>query len=302
MARVERVPEVINQYESSLGGNEYPAHIIIPRKQWQEASFIEQRLAVHEFARQIVTRGWIWPSYPDHVITEELQRLQNLNQAKYMLKGGIFNAFPPYGIYPPPGRRLLEHFFDISELWDIVSSPRWTLVCLNALTKKKKIPYHTHNFFRITTEVMPQYSKQTPTTQDPGLYAILFKRLGIRGRVLDLSPNQGSRALGCALSGLVYSTEQNDKMDTAIDRGFCEFTGLRYEQHDGSPADLVILDNDLRDCSIQRALSYAKQAKKIMVFVPRSKKNEYIAKYKPASVISIKAKLYRQTPDFYFIW
>jgi len=300
MAGVENVPQVIDQYESDLGGDKHKAHIIIPTKQWEKSTFIEQRLAVHEFARQITRRGWIWPTYPDSVIERELKRIQKANPAKYMNKG-VFTIFPPYGRYPPPGRRLLEHFFDLSELWEVLSSPRWTMIGLNQLTKKKVV-YDTHNFFRAMMVHMPTFSKKVPVVTDPGFYSVLFKRLGIRGRVLDLSPNHGSRALACAINGLVYSTEPNVKIDLAINRGFSDFTGLKYEQHDGSPADLVILDNDLRDCSIRHALTYAKQARRIIVFVPQHKKFALAAKYKPESMIPVKSKIYIKTPDYLFLW
>jgi hypothetical protein len=299
-SRLEHVPPVLCQYESDFDSDAYQAHIIIPMVQWKKASFIERRLCVHEFARQITRRGWIDPNYPNWVLDQEWSKLQNLNPAKYLRKGGIFTAFPSYGTKPPPGRRLIEQFFDFHELWETIRSPRWTIKALNNMVSMSKLEaYDTHQFYR---SVMYTSNKDAPRVLDPGFYSILWKRLGIRGKVLDLTPNHGTRAVGCAMTGLTYVTLPSQKVQTALDRGLSDFTGLNYEEYDGGKVDLVILDNDLRKCSIDDAMKYASKTRNILVFVPRNEKHAMQAKYKPSSIIQVKARCYGNTPDFIFVW
>jgi len=297
-SRLEKVPPVLRQYESDLGQDSYAAHIIIPMAQWRQASFIERRMAVHEFARQITQRGWIDPDYPEWVLNEEWGKLRNLNPAKY-LKKSTFTAFPRYGTRPPPGRRMVEQFFDFRELWETIRSPRWTLKALNNMVQHKLEAYDTHQFYR---SMMYVSNRDVPRVIDPGFYSIVLKRLGIKGRILDLTPNHGSRAVACALNGLTYVTESNQKVQTAIEKGLCDFTGLKYEEYDGGVVDLVLLDNDLRKCDISNAMQYASKARRMMVFVQRNEKASMQAKYKPSSIIQVKARCHAQTPDFIFLW
>jgi len=295
-AKLESVPPVIQQYESDFDRS-YPAHIVIPRDKWDAASFIEQRLAVHEFARQMTQRGWIDPNYPQHIIDAEWDKLKNINSARYLRKS-TFTAFPCIGTQAPPGRRLVENYFDFNELWDVIRSPRWTMNTLNSLTSKK-LQIDTHNFYRT---MMAEIRKPMPRMVDPGLYIVLFKRLGITGKILDLTPNHGSRAVASAINGITYCTLPNEKVQKAINKGLCEQTGLNYEEYDDGKVDLVMIDNDLRECDIELAMEYASKAKRIMAFVPRNKKSIIASKYKPSSIIQIKARFFRKTPDFLFIW
>ena len=296
----KNVPLVIPEYETDLlEENKYRAHIIIQPKQWAKASFIEKRLAIHEFARQIVTRGWIWPYHPECILEQEYQKLKTFNPKSYMPKGKL--TVTEWHI----GRKLIENYFDLSELWDIIRSPRWAVKTLNTMTEVDRIKFNTSNFIRfqkttIKTQRLLSH-QQFPRLISPRFYTTLFSQLGAK-KVLDITPNHGSRALGCAIGDMIYVTEPHKKTEKAIELGLLDMTGLKYEQNDGSMVDLVIYDNDLRKCSVEEAFKYAGQTKKLVVYVPSRFKKKYMEIYKPKSIIPILNCRLSKIPDFYFVW
>ena len=290
-ARVEKVPTVIKQFESGIGENEYPAHIIIPKKEWENAKFIERRLALHEFARQIVIRGWIWPFYPQYVIDRELEKLKNSNISEHLTDGIYYTLQYKKHI---PGLRILEHFFGLSELYNVLSRPRHAVRYLNILSNRNAT-FDTHNLFRIVMG-HTKYKSINST-----FYWLLFKNMGIKGRIMDLTPNYGSRALATAMHGGTYVTEPNPLMNHAIDLGFSDFVGLNYEVDDGSGTfDLVILDDDMCADNIERIFEYAGRAKCLMAFVGSWRRAEFQNKYKPRHVIRVIRRI--GSIDYLFVW
>lgn len=301
-ASITNVPKVLPEYEDSLLSSNDQAHIAINRKDLKQASLIERRLAVHEYCRQITQRGWIWPEYPDHVLQDEWDKVRAFEEVRYLKHDG-FTIFAYCG-KPAPGRRIIEHFFDLSEFSNVFRSPRLTMKVLNQLLKRKDLTFNFHNMMRIFScdevELPAKYPKfRIP---DPAVYAVIFERLGIRGSVLDLTPGFGNRAIACALKGLKYFTIPDERFRLAIDKGFIEFVGLDFEEYAGQKVDLLLYDNNFDATDISKALQYADKAKNMIVFVPHSKKLATQAKYKPKSVVKIKTRWYQKAPDYLFIW
>lgn len=298
-ARLDKVPVPYLEYESSIDGSElYPAHITLRKKDWQKASFLERRLALHNFTRVINRRGWIWPKYPDYVIENDLTRLKESNQAKF-IKKGVFIAHPIYGKREIAGFRIIEHFFGLTELWEeIFRSPKRTMQMFNKLCEKK-MQVNMHNIIRIACHNHPAIKIKV---YDPGVFIWLFRRLGIKGTVLDLYPSNGHHAIACAIAGLKYMAVPNEKFENAINNGFADFLGLDYEPYDGRKVDLILSNNDFKDVDIDLAMGYADKAKNILHFVSRKHKSSTQASYTPSKIIQIKTSIYRALPDYLFVF
>lgn len=277
------IPEIARQYEEDFDSYEYAAHICINRNEFDNASFLEQRMAIHRFCYQIVSRGWIWPKYPIEILETELTRIQDMRYEKYICTGG-FTAFPKCGIRPAPGRRIIEHFFDIDEIWPVIRSAKRTTTILNRLAGKA-VPFDTHNFLRAAIVGRIRIV-------DPVFYVALFKRLGITGTVLDLTPNHGSRAIACAVAGIEYRALRDDRLLRAINNGFADFVNLKYEMYDGGKVDLVICDNDLSVTTLD-VMQYASVAKNILIFVPAKDKATVLGRGQPRTIIPVKARYYQ---------
>jgi len=289
--RLSHVPEISRQYEEDFDSHEYAGHIHINRNEFNNASLLEQRIAIHKFCYQIVNRGWIWPKYPIKVLETELVKMRNMKHEKYICTGG-FTAFPKCGTRPAPGRRMIEHFFDVDEIWPVIRSPKRTTVILNKLANKA-VPFDTHNFLR--TAMVGKIK-----IIDPVFYVSLFMRLGITGTILDLTPNHGSRAIACAIANIEYRTLKDDRLLRAINNGFSSFVGLKHEIYNGGKIDLVMCDNDLSVTTID-VMQYASFAKNILIFVLAKDKMTVLKRGQPKTIIPVKARYY-QGFDYLFLY
>ena len=294
-SKINKIPSVSCQYENEIGNeNDYSCHLIINRKEWNNANIIEHRLAAQNFAKILIVIDGIRPKSPDKILLQHLNELQNVNLSKY-IGNGYFTVYPKFGKRTPPHRRIIEHFYDINELEPILNSPNKVWHALKHLTDKS-IDIMTHNLFRVMSHFWE------PKIYDPLVYSSIFKRLGVKGEVLDISPHYGNKAIACAMTGLKYTSIHDDNVQNAIDAGFADFIGLNYAKYDGRIVDLVIYDNNFRNADIDLALKYADVAKKLIVFVPKEQKDELKKEYQPESIIQIRTKIYSKEPDYLFIF
>ena len=293
-SKITKVPLVLHQYENEIGNeNDYSCHLIINKKDWDDANIIEQRLAIQNFVKTLFDRDWIWPKHPLKILSQDLDKMQNMKLSKYIRKGQ-FTVHPMHGRRLPPHRKIIEHFYGINELEPILNSPNKIWRAFKHLTSKA-IDINTHNLFRIMTNFWG------PKMLDPLVYSSVFKRLGIKGKVLDISPHYGNKAIACAISKLQYTSIHDKKLQNVMNIGFADFMGLDYNEYDGETVDLAVYDNNFGHADIDAALEYADVAKKLIVFVPKEQKEE-IKEYQPESIIQIKTKMYSKEPDYLFVW
>jgi transcriptional regulator with XRE-family HTH domain len=309
-ALIENVPQVLSEYENESFEDVYDKngiiqkpHIIINRDQFEQASLLEQRLALHEFCRQITQRGWIWPEHPEHILQAEYEKMLQFKESKYIVNG-IFSIFANNGMKPAPGRRIIEHFFDISEFADVFRSPRLVMKILNELASRSDLKLNTHNMLRIFScgEGRLPGNHRLFRMFDPVAYSVIFKRLGINGSILDISPGYGNRAIAAAINQLKYYTMPDDRFNKALSKGFAEFCGLDYTPWEQNQVDLLIYDNNFDTPNMSVINDYMSFAKRMIIFVPNRLKVEYQAKYKPESVIKLKTKWFQRSPDYLFLW
>jgi hypothetical protein len=304
-ARLSRIPKVIPQYETDFeelydeDGIIKTAHIMIDRAKFQKSSLMERRLAVHEFCRQITRREWIWPEHPEYVLQEEWEKLKNCDHNKYVKN----NIFTIYGA-PTLGRKLCEHFFDVSDYSPAFKSPRTVMKVLNILASRKDTPFDFHNFLRLfSAGYSKTFRRNYPRFRftDPGAYCCIFNKLNIRGKILDISPDFGNKAIASAIAGLEYYVIPDERFKKAIDKGLADLTGLKYHKWNKETVDVIVYDNDWNIPDIRLINNYMGYAKRMMIFVPREFKDELYSKLKPTSIIKIKTTWLRE-PNYIFIW
>lgn len=299
---LSKIPRVSLEYESDIDQSEiYEAHISINKHEMARASLIEKRIAIHEMAWCIIRRGRLWPKYPEKVLEEELYNLQELlNKNKYISKNAI-NMYPHGGPYH--GLKISNHFFGVDDLYDIImGKPKRLIWFINNLAKKKdKISFHN-----ILREAYRSYKSRdkyrTRRMYDLVAYAHLFRDLNIKGTLLDLYPNDGYCAIACALMGLKYSTIVTEKFQRAIDNGFLDFVGLKFEPYVGQNVDCVLCNNNFLKTDINESLKYADKTKRIISFVKREDKTLIASQIRPEKIIRISTMRSRQPLDYFFIF
>lgn len=299
--QLEKVPLVYPQFGTDIDGTPlFPAHIAISKTDLKKASILEKRVALHEFARQIVTRGWVWPSFPDDMLREDFERVKIFNVARYLENGG-FTAIPKH-VRIPPGRKLMMHFFDLSSFWEILKKPSKTVRFLNAVLNSTV----QFNFFNLMLTAAANEGKvlrkagEPQHLPDPVVYHAIFQRLKLTGTLLDVNVGFGNRAIACAAYGLTYTTP-DPAFAGVIDRGFLDFTGLNYVPYDGQKVDIVLYDEGFKPPIMSKVLPYLNKATRLMVFAPPSHKEE-VLKYNPTTAIRVRTRFYSKIPGYLFIW
>jgi len=303
-ARLRKVPEVSYQYESNLDGtNPHPGHIQINRRQWQQASFLERRMAMHTFGQRVFNNKYIQLTHPTKVLEYELEFMRNIDETRF-IQGAGFTAFPLLaGIRHAPGKQIIEHFFDLRCLWDnILSSPRYITHVLNALASQN-LPFDTHNMVRVLLTGPPTLGhKRVPRIPNPMVYAVMLRRLGVRGTVLDLQPGFGPRAIACAILGLRYVYRPNKLFQDAVNNGFADFIGLQCQEYDGSKVDMLLCDDDMALPDLSDVTAMAKSANNMLLFVPRKLRYKLQGNLPPKSIIPIRSRYYVREMDYFFVY
>lgn len=288
------VPKIMNEYETDLNSNiEYSGHIII--QNIDKYTIFERDIAVHTFIKKLSTRGWLPLNVPDHILLKELNMLKNINPNNY-IKDGAFTSIYSKNMT----RYIMLHFFDHGYIWYYFSRPKimWKMSKELLSTKYK---FNVYNLIKRITK-----KKCNFRFPNPALYSMIFKRLGVKGTILDLKIGTGARAVAAGLINceyLVYGDDDILRLNRAIENGFADFMNVKCGHYNGvDKVDLVICDNDLSHSDIKYALSFADRANCIMVYVPREKKTLYQEMYKPKSMIKVITHPVNRDPNYYFIW
>ena len=305
-ARLEKIPSVIYQYESEADGtNYYPQHIQINMAEWQQASFMERRVAIHIFGKKVFDNKYMQLEHPIPVISRDLEILKTTNYNLFATKIGFTAYNKISGLRFTPGKKIIEHFFDMSCLWErTLSSPRYITYVLNYLAETPLI-FNTHNMVSIVLSritAIARHKQYIPRIPTPLVYAAILSKLGITGPVLDLYPNYGERAIACALLGIPYISRPNIIFDKAVERGFAEFIGLQHQIYDGSKAALLFCDGGLTMPELDDIAELSKSAANMLLYVPARKRLLIQSKLPPKSVIPIKSSYFSKIHDYLFLY
>lgn len=300
--KLENVPLIYHEYGYDIYGEPiFPAHIAISRTDLNNSSILEQRMAIHEFTRQIITRGWIWPKFPQQTIEDDFAMIKELKLDNYR-KGNIYTTLdntPTAHI----GRKIMMHFFDLKQFYGLLKKPSMTFRLLNWMLEKTRTRINLFHLMLHAAANEGKFEKRyrhTVKIQAPGLHYTIFKNLGLEGTMLDVSIGLGERAVACAAAGMSYTTPDQD-FDDVIERGFLQFTKMPYQQYRGQDVDVVVYDEGNAKPIMDKVIPYIHKTKKLLVFSPAAYKDEVLG-YNPKSAIRLRTRLYNKNPDYLFIW
>ena len=305
---INKIPAVYPEYELEIDQNILnddglinSPHIIINRSDIKSSSFIEKRLALHEFCRQITTRKWEMPSHPQDILIQEYDYLSSKPSLKII--DGALTIF--CNNKKLTGRKIMESFHDIRDKTEIFKSPKYTIKLLNNLLNRKDLKFNLHNLLRLYSAGVVKIPKSYSTYRmiNPAIYLKIFDILKIDGSVLDLKPGYGSKAIAASIAGLSYYTTDDHNFNQALKRGFGDFLKLKHKQWRNNKVDLILLDNNFDGVpNLVDLKEYLKFGTKLIIYVPNDCKEEYYKKLSPKSIIPIKTKWYQNQVDYLFVW
>lgn len=285
---INKIPEIYPQFYDN---DRYPDHWVIQRKDLEESTLLERRLALHTLVHKLHDRGWVQPSIPEEILLEDRDSLYG--KERTTLDHYDLTSFTKFR---KPGWRIILNYFDLKEellLW--WRAQRRIMRVVNALYKREKYDINTIDLFWVSCLTTVKHT-------NPNMYVDLFKRLNIKS-ILDLHPGYGSKAMAASTLGIKYHTLPNEKFDHAINKGFAEFLGLEHATYNGEQVDLVLSDKCLNYSETpELAFEYADKTKQLAVFVPKDLMKEYSEEYNPEHVFRVANKPGKKNRDYFFIW
>lgn len=298
---IRHIPKIQQEYEGSLVNNQYSLHIEIPKTTWQYANAIEQRLATHNLVKFYMNHGWVEPKFPKHTLEQELLSLKMVRTDK-MVKKNIFTLIP--NAYTLPSYyRIVEHFFDVSQMSQLFNDPRELMAAI-------KLAHHRKT--SLNTSLVLKYllmSRKIPKDQrlrwtHPAIFATIFQKMKLSGKsILDLNPYYGFKAIACAFLGIKYYTLPNPIFDVGLKHQFADFLQLDHQYYRGQEVDLVMADSNFKaTADFESAFKYANQAKNMLLYVAGKDHDVYYEKYKPQSVIPLRIKIFDTESEHLFVF
>jgi hypothetical protein len=236
--------------------SEKSRHLVLAYEDFTKASFLQQRLALHRFVHELTRGGWqrIW--YPDAALWEDFERVRALERQPWRhWCGGTLFTTPAMGYWhhgrrrrasATPGRKLIEHFIDLSHIPGRLSTyaESW---------RARKIFWLVTRFLAEKRDVtrsaivraMRWYQIGAgPRICAPGAYFCMVRQGGIIPRaVVDVHAGLGSKIVAAAAIGAdAYLTvEPLDGQRAALAR----FLGLETGTYAGQLCDVAFVDQDL---------------------------------------------------------
>ena len=267
-------------------------HWCINRNQFNEATLLERRIAMHRLLREILNTKPEPDCYPDHILEQDWQKLRDMRFDRFLV-GGAITCFPSgHGsLY----FRILEHFFNPGG--DQSGRVLWT--ALRKVCYKKKVRINSSNIRKVAR----WYTRRRIIS--PLVYCALFKALKIAGVVGDLHPGFGSKALACAMMDLPYLTIKDDRFQRALDLGFASFTRADFGWLEDQKVELLISDNNLDGFHMPTG-DILNQTHRMLCYVPRDDRQKLIEQFNPTSILqiyddAIEAKTFSGS-NYLFLW
>lgn len=302
--RLEKVPAIYPEFGYEIDGSiRYPAHVTISRREFNQSSFIEQRLALNRYGRQLIDRGWIWPEAPESILRSQFEVLRTKSAKGKITDGGLNTE----NVHPLVGH-LMMHFFDFKYFYKLYSdNDRAVNIITSFCRYRKRTDLTFCNLMRAiwTGNCIERqrrfYVYRRKRIIHPSVYITIFRRLGLKGSILDLSLGFGSVALASAILGLDY-VSSDPEFQFPLEKGFVEFANLRYTPYTGQNVDTIFYAEGSSGVpEMEKLTPLLSKAKRVLVYCPGFWKDEMLA-YKPKKALKIFATMSRENPDYIFIW
>jgi hypothetical protein len=285
-------PKSYHEYGYDIDGSPiYPAHLAISRASIKNSSVFEVDVALHNYNQALGERGWIPPIHPTSAVMAEWDYVKSLGVSDFTTKNG-------YKSYTNKSVGVIyQSFFDLSYLNATLHNAynRWKVI---SYMRSSSTPF---NYDYLIRQMFRHKIGVKLRLINPAFYSALYKLMGVKRSVLDLSVMSGARALGACIAGIDYYVIDDTKLEYSIKNGI-DTLGFKHRVHSGERVDLVIADNDLSELGLEDIDGYFKIARQVMAYVDQDNVEEYKRKYRPRDIFSF--TVYENSKDnhYYFIW
>ena len=289
------------------GENEFKSQIRL-NKNFDNLTFMDQRLAIHSFLAEMHKNDWTQLRHPPEELVKDWERCLNIKYEKYVdVENGSIRTHISHGSVAAPGHVIAEHFFR-NTYGHKVFCQRFNharYMIMKALLRSKTdititdfMKFIGYNRSDITKRY---FGHRIKFYKDFGSAFAILKKFNFGKTMLDLSPGYGYNALAAAVAGIEYKYLKDDKIGNIINNGFADFVSLKHGVFNGEQVDVLFYHNYyFPKMSVIR--EYYKYAKRIVVYVPYSDHRLWLSQYKPEIVMKYYKDGRTDKHDFLMIW
>ena len=272
-AAIRRELQIFKEFSNDPLDDSHTYHWCINRNQFNEATLLEQRIAMHRLLREILNTKPEPDWYPLEILEQDWERLQAESCDRFLLDGAI-TCFPRGPRLQH--HRILEHFFNPGAN----QRGRLLLKALRLICRRHTTRINSSN----VRKVARWFTRRRIIS--PLVYCAIFKALKITGPVGDLHPGYGSKALACALMDIPYFTVRDERFQRALDLGFGSLTRTEFGWLENQKLELLISDNNFNGFHMPTG-DILSRARRMLCYTPRDQRQELIEKFNPTSVLQL---------------
>lgn len=274
---------------------------IVKKSDYRGKNIPSIRMMVHNLINEILARGWKDIKYPEDIVINDYDKLRNYNLNKFFYSGLIRVLEKKY-----VGMRLIEHFMPMGDVGinrtykEAWVDPTTLRVAITDLINKRKSITIRNIMSAITRAKNPKREVRFRILS-PNMYRLLFKTLGVSGKVADITPCYGSKAIACAIENIDYYkiNHLNDNFTALL-----KFLGVNHNIIKDEIYDWILLDNDMRDnpSLLKNVKEWKDKAKNIFLFVLKERSEELKSILQPKRIYNIQSRVNTELgPDSIFI-
>lgn len=280
------IPKIYATSESDMLTDYESTHCKIKRSELSKSSYLATRIAIHEFAYFMLKNGQDF-RYNDLDIDTEFKKFCDFDLNNVFKNGAICTR----KFYSSIGFKIIKHYFP--------NKKKRIYYWVKIIEKQIELMLKSRNRTSVTTSrIIGIYQLKEWTALG---YAAVIDRCCPFDTILDLNPSSGLKALACARLRKKYIAVYDHRLDTAVQRGFCDRIGLDFEfLTPESKFDTIICDNGLRRFDIQPAKEYLDRAKSVIAYVD-FENIKFIKSQKPAPTKIIPMKKFVNT-NYLVVW
>lgn len=253
--RLTKIPKVHSSRSGmSFNAKKDPLDFYVGANEMRDSSFLERRVLFHTLSTLISSVGFAPIDFTDGEIRQEMPDFAD--GIDEYLNNFTLSMRPADAFKGPVGFRFMTTFFQpVRALKRCLMRPDYLLRAMVRIEKNTSRPLSLYTLlsYLAATPKLPFFQFGLPL---PKMYYALFKRLNIKGPILDIFPGMGAKFLAAQALGINYYTVDKDAVTYADSQGISKVIGHNMDIYEGQKVEWIIYDNDLsiRDRELPKML------------------------------------------------
>lgn len=275
--RLKQIPKIYSSSEGKVYDSlKNPLDFYISPLGLANSSLLERRILYHTLATIITSNSFYPLDYTYNEIVDDLPKYGEKKMNEYF--GPQTLSLRPADVYKPRNgfKCMISCFIPPKAVRLLLSREDYLLHAMTKLEKMKHRPMNLCNLLLVAAQIKKSrmYEFMMPM---PMHYYSVFKKLKVKGPILDLYPGLGAKFLAARALGIDYYTLSKEAVDYANAQGIEQITGGELKLYDGRPVEWLVYDNDMSVRDRELPVNMLSKTSHLMRF---DRRNHFNASYK----------------------